>query len=514
MCGGNAALRIARAVLSAGQESAEGIVGGWPQPKARTMNDKGIKMKNGGIASDNRLTPGAAGPYDEPVIGKTGTPESAIPHALLDRVLSRDNLQRALKQVRQNKGAPGIDGMTVDELPGYLKQHWREIRAQLETGTYRPRPVKRVEIPKPDGKTRPLGIPTVVDRFIQQAIAQVVSAQWEPHFHPQSYGAIRPILGAHPLGQPPAVQNRSWRFCRPRRSAHQAVREIQGQVRSGYRWVVDMDLESFFDCVNHDRLIHRLQRHVPDRVLLRLINAYLKAGVRIDDRTLPTIQGVPQGGPLSPVLANVVLDELDWELERRGHRFVRYADDCNVVVKSKTAGERVMASLTRWIGKTLRLTVNERKSAVDRPWNRKFLGFTLSRGDARLKVADRSLDKLKDRVRDLTRRTRGPPLDRHHRRAEKGPAWLESVLRHGRSAEPSAGDRQVDTAQAEMLPVETMGKCRFRELRKRGVTVREAWNTSKSAHGPWRLSRTPTLTVALPSKTFSSMGLPALSGSR
>ncbi|MEW6038661.1 MAG: group II intron reverse transcriptase/maturase [Pseudomonadota bacterium] len=380
---------------------------------------------------------------------------------LLDRVLSRDNLQRALKQVRQNQGAPGIDGMTVDELRGYLKQYWPEIRARLVAGNYCPKPVKRVEIPKPDGKTRPLGIPTVVDRFIQQAIAQVVSAQWEPHFHPHSYGAIRPILGAHPAGQPSAVQNRSQRFCRPNRSAHQAVREIQGQVRNGYRWVVDMDLEAFFDRVNHDRLIHRLQRHVPDRALLRLINAYLKAGVRIDSTTLPTTEGVPQGGPLSPVLANVVLDELDWELERRGHRFARYADDCNVVVKSKTAGERVMASLTRWIDKTLRLTVNERKSAVDRPWNRKFLGFTLSRGDARLKVADPSLDKLKDRIRELTRRTRGRRLIDIIAELRVALLGWKAYFGIAEVLSPEAGDRQVDTAQAPMLPVEPMGECRL-----------------------------------------------------
>lgn len=454
------------------------------------MNDKGIEMKNSGMASDSRLQPGAATPYDEPAVGKFRLPESANPNALLDRVLARDNLQRALKQVRQNKGAPGIDGMTVEELPGYLKQHWLEIRTQLESGTYRPRPVKRVEIPKPDGKTRPLGIPTVVDRFIQQAIAQVISAQWEPHFHPHSYGF------------------------RPQRSAHQAVREIQGQVRSGYRWVVDMDLEAFFDRVNHDRLMHRLQRHVPDRALLRLVNAYLKAGVRIDNTTLPTTCGVPQGGPLSPVLANVVLDELDWELERRHHRFARYADDCNVVVRSKAAGERVMASLTRWIDRTLRLTVNERKSAVDRPWNRKFLGFTLSRGDARLKVADRSLDKLKNRVRELTRRTRG-------RRLIDIIAELRMALLGWKAyfgiAEVLSPLREIDKWIRRRLRCyqwKQWGSAGYRELRKRGVTVREAWNTSKSAHGPWRLSRTPALTLALPAKLFSSMGLPALSGSR
>ena len=329
-------------------------------------------------------------------------------------------------------------------------------------------------------------IPTAVDRLIQQAIAQVVSAQWEPHFHRHSYGF------------------------RPERSAHQAVREIQKQVRDGYRWVVDMDLEAFFDRVNHDRLMNRLQRHIPDRALLRLINTYLKAGVRIGAHTAPTTQGVPQGGPLSPVLANVVLDELDWELERRGHRFARYADDCNIVVKSRRAGERLMLSLTHWIDKTLRLTVNERKSAVDRPWNRKFLDFTLSRGDARLKVSEPSLAKLKTRIRDLTRRTRG-------RRLIDIIAELRTALLGWKAyfgiAEVLSPLREIDKWIRRRLRCyqwKQWGSAGYRELRKRGVTVREAWNTSKSAHGPWRLSKTPALNLALPAKTFSNMGLPSL----
>ena len=348
-------------------------------------------------------------------------------------MLERANLQRALQQVRQNKGAPGLDGMSVEALPDYLRHHWPEIRAQLEAGRYRPQPVKRVEIPKPDGKTRPLGIPTVLDRFIQQAIAQVVSAQWEPHFHRHSYGF------------------------RPQRSAHQAVREVQANIRAGYGWVVDMDLQAFFDRVNHDRLMVRLKSRCPDAALLRLVNRYLKAGVSVEGHIEPTHMGVPQGGPLSPVLANVVLDELDWELDRRGHRFARYADDCNILVKSKRAGERVMASVTRYVSDSLRLTVNPLKSVVDRPMNRKFLGFTVSRNGAKLKVADKAIDKLKDRVRELTRRTRGTRIGRDRRGAEKNPAWMESVLRHNRSAESSARYRQVGTTQVALLSLETMG---------------------------------------------------------
>lgn len=425
-------------------------------------------------------------PQDELVPGLSGQPESIQPQALLAQVLDRANLQRALKQVRQNQGAPGIDGMSVDELPEYLRHHWPEIRAQLVAGSYRPKPVKRVEIPKPDGKARPLGIPTVLDRFIQQAVAQVISAQWEAHFHRHSYGF------------------------RPGRSAHQAVREVQAAVRAGHGWVVDMDLQAFFDRVNHDRLMARLKSRCADADLLRLVNRFLKAGVSVGEQIEPTPMGVPQGGPLSPVLANVVLDELDWELERRGHRFARYADDCNILVGSRRAGERVMASVTRYVSDTLRLTVNPLKSAVDRPMNRKFLGFTVSRNGARLKVADKAIDKLKDRVRELTRRTRGTNIG-------VIVAELRETLLGWKAyfgiAEVLSPLREIDKWVRRKLRCylwKQWGPAGYRELRKRGVTVREAWNTSKSAHGPWRLSKTPALSFALPLRYFNNLGLPSL----
>lgn len=412
--------------------------------------------------------------------------ESIQPPALLARVLERENLQRALKQVRRNQGAPGIDGMTVDDLPDYLRHHWPALRAQLQSGTYRPQPVRRVEIPKPDGKTRPLGIPTVLDRFIQQAIAQVVSKQWEPHFHPHSHGF------------------------RPRRSAHQAVRYAQASIRQGWGWVVDIDRQAFFDRVNHDRLMVRLKSRCHDRELLRLINRYLKAGVRVGKRTEATRMGVPQGGPLSPVLANVVLDELDWELNRRGHRFARYADDCNILVKSKRAGERVMASVSRLLSDTLRLTANPLKSAVDRPAKRTFLGFTVSRTGARLKVADQAINKLKRRVRALTRRTRG-------RRLADSVAELRETLLGWKAyfgiAEVRSPLRGIDKWVRRKLRCyiwKQWGRAGYRNLRRREVSVREAGNTSKSAHGPWRLSKTPALALALPVRYFSNLGLPAL----
>jgi RNA-directed DNA polymerase len=467
------------------EKSAEGIVGGAPVEGPNDERRRTV-TKRDGIASEHLRTQAAARPQDELVAGSSGQPESIHNPALLAQVLERANLQRALKQVRQNKGAPGIDGMTVDELPDYLRHHWPDIRAQLEAGTYRPQPVKRVEIPKPDGSTRPLGIPTVLDRFIQQAIAQVVSAQWEPHFHRHSYGF------------------------RPQRSAHQAVREVQANIRSGYRWVVDMDLQAFFDRVNHDRLMTRLKRRGTEADLLRLINRYLKAGVSVAGNIEATTMGVPQGGPLSPVLANVVLDELDWELDRRDHRFARYADDCNILVRSKRAGQRVMASVTRFLSDRLRLTVNPLKSAVDRPMNRKFLGFTVSRNGAQLKVADKAIEKLKDRVRELTRRTRGTTLGALV--AELRESLLGWKAYFG-IAEVLSPLREIDKWVRRKLRCylwKQWGPAGYRELRKRGVSVREAWNTSKSAHGPWRLSKTPALTIALPLRFFETMGLPSL----
>jgi group II intron reverse transcriptase/maturase len=450
------------------------------------MEDEGLQAKSSGIASANRSVPGVEGARDEPAAGERPAPESTSNATLLERVLARANLQRALKQVRSNRGAPGIDGMSVDDLPGYLKEHWPAIRAQLVAGNYCPQPVRRVEIPKPDGRTRPLGIPTVLDRFIQQAIAQLVSEQWEPHFHPRSYGF------------------------RPQRSAHQAVRQLQADIRGGKRWVVDLDLEAFFDRVNHDRLLIRLKRHVPEAGLLRLINRYLKAGVRVGETTQATTMGVPQGGPLSPVLANVVLDELDWELERRGHRFARYADDCNIVVGSQRAGTRVMESVARFVQDSLRLTVNARKSAVDRPWKRKLLGFTVSRAGVKLKVADKAIDKLKHRVRELTRRTRG------HRIVDIMAELRDTLLgwkAYFGIAEVLSPLHAIDKWIRRKLRCyrwKQWGRAGYRELRRRGVSRRDAWYTAKSAHGPWRLSKTPALALALPARYFERLGLPSL----
>ncbi|MCK2148592.1 group II intron reverse transcriptase/maturase [Marinobacter alexandrii] len=438
------------------------------------------------MASAKQLALPLEFPGDEPVAGKRENLHSVQPSPWMARVLSRDNLNRALKQVRRNKGAPGIDGMTVDALPDHLRQHWPEIRQQLFQQTYRPKPVRRVTIPKANGGSRPLGIPTVLDRFIQQAIAQVIQQDWDPRFHPHSYGF------------------------RPGRSAHQAVRYGQRCAREGRNWVVDLDLEAFFDRVNHDRLMARLKRHTPDRPLLRLINRYLKAGVQIDHRKAPTPEGVPQGGPLSPVLANVVLDELDWELERRNLRFARYADDCQIYVGSHRAGERVMVSLTRFIEDSLRLTVNTRKSAVDRPWKRSFLGFTLSRKGQRLKVASKAITKLKTQIRILSRRTRG------HSLAQVIADLKETLLgwkAYFDEAEVLSPLRDLDKwirRRMRCYVWKQWGRRGYRELRKRGVSVELAWNTAKSAHGPWRLSRSPALAQALPARVFRSYGLPEL----
>src|ERR1700694_3888449 len=307
----------------------------------------------------------------EPSGATSGTENPASTNRLMEAVCERENLKAALQQVKANQGSPGVDGMTVVGIKDYLKQHWPAIREQLLNGTYEPKPVRRVEIPKPDGGVRKLGIPTVLDRFIQQAVMEVLQRRWDPTFSESSYGF------------------------RPGRSAQQAVAQAQKYIAEGYGWCVDLDLEKFFDRVNHDKLMGQVAKRVEDKRLLKLIRAILNAGVMENGLLGPSVEGTPQGGPLSPLLSNLVLDELDRELERRGHRFVRYADDCNIYVRSERAGHRVMESLARFITQRLKLKVNESKSAVARPEQRKFLGVSFTEGsEIRRRIAPKAIARF------------------------------------------------------------------------------------------------------------------------
>src|ERR1700676_1254603 len=317
--------------------------------------------------------------------GVTNGPDSpANTNRLMELVCDRENLKEALRQVKANKGSPGVDGMTVIGISDYLKQHWPAIREQLLSGTYEPKPVRRVEIAKPDGGVRKLGIPTVLDRFIQQAVMQVLQRRWDRTFSDHSYGF------------------------RPGRSAHQAVAQAQQYIAAGHGWCVDFDLEKFFDRVNHDKLMGQIAKRIEDKRLLKLIRAFLNDGVMENGLVSPSVEGTPQGGPLSPLLSNLVLDELDRELEHREHRFVRYADDCNIYVCSERAGQRVMESISHFITQKLKLKVNEAKSAVARPKERNFLGFGFSAGpEVKRVIAPKALDRFKRRVREITRRAKG-----------------------------------------------------------------------------------------------------------
>lgn len=302
---------------------------------------------------------------------------------MLEQLLSRGNLLEALKRVEANKGSHGVDGMSVKSLRGHIVQNWMMIRKEIEEGTYQPSPVRRVEIPKPNGGgVRMLGIPTVTDRMLQQAIAQVLTPLFDPQFSEHSYGF------------------------RPKRRGHDAVRKAREFIKEGYGVVVDLDLEKFFDRVNHDRLMLKISERVKDKKVLLLIRKYLQSGVMEDGLVKPTNEGAPQGGPLSPLLSNIVLDELDKELEKRGHRFVRYADDCNIYVKTQRAGERVKASVSQFIERRLKLKVNQAKSAVDQPWKRKFLGFSFSmrKGLLKIRIAKQPLQKAEARIREITSR--------------------------------------------------------------------------------------------------------------
>lgn len=405
---------------------------------------------------------------------------------LVERVVERDNLFRALRQVQRNGGSPGIDGMTVEELPRYLKEHWARLKQALLEGTYRPQPVKRVQIPKPGGGLRKLGIPTVLDRFIQQAVLQVLQAEWDGSFSDSSFGF------------------------RPGRNAHQALRRAQRYLRDGYTWVVDMDIEKFFDRVNHDKLMSEVVKRVKDRRVRILIRRFLRAGVMEQDALHETVEGTPQGGPLSPLLANLLLDRLDRELERRGHRFVRYADDSNVYVRSKRAGQRVLSSITRLLSVHLKLKVNESKSVVGRPWQRKFLGFTFSRRDLCLRISDEALRRFKERVRGITWRTRGRRIERIAGELRR---YLLGWQAYFGRANVHSPFKELDSWMRRRLRCylwKQWGRRGYRELRKRGVSRDLAWNTAKSAHGPWRLSRSPALAFALPASYFAELGVPRL----
>jgi RNA-directed DNA polymerase len=407
----------------------------------------------------------------------------------MEEVCERRNLEAAFRRVRANKGAPGVDGMTVTDLEAHLRQHWPTIRDQLLNGTYQPQPVKRVEIDKPDGGVRKLGVPCALDRFIQQALLQVLQRYWDRTFSNSSYGF------------------------RPGRSAHQAVTAAQGFIAEGYRWVVDLDLEKFFDRVNHDILVGRIAKRVRDRRVLRLIRAFLNAGVLENGLVSPTEEGTPQGGPLSPWLSNVMLDDLDRELERRGLKFARYADDCNIYVRSRRAGERVMASVTRFLTEKLQLKVNESKSAVDRPWNRKFLGFSFTIGKLpKKRIAPKALARFKERIRELTCRTRGISLERM---IEQLSRYLQGWRGYFGHCETPSVLRNLDSwihrrLRAVLWKQWRTSRRRFDELRQRNVTRDLAAQTVGSCHGPWRLSKSPALHRALPTQCFQSLGLPIL----
>jgi len=433
--------------------------------------------------------PSAALQGTETLTAKRVHENPADTERLMEEVCERDNCEQALKRVKANKGAAGADGMTVRELPQYLKQHWPAIREQLLQGTYQPQPVKRVEIDKPDGGVRKLGVPTVLDRFIQQAVLQVLQKRWDETFSDHSYGF------------------------RPGRSAHQAVARAQQYVREGHGWVVDLDLEKFFDRVNHDKLMARIASRVSDKRLLKLIRGFLTAGVMENGLVSAVDEGTPQGGPLSPLLSNIVLDELDRELESRGHRFVRYADDCNIYVRSERAGQRVMASVSSFITRRLKLKVNGEKSAVARPAERKFLGFSFTRDrEPRRRIAPKAVARFKRRVRELTRRTRGVSLQSM---AEELSAYLRGWRSYfGFCETPSVLHGLEQWLRRRLRAVLwkqwKRGRRRFAELRKRDIGVQLAAKTAGSAHGPWRIAASPALSFALPTAYFDSLGLPRL----
>ncbi|MUV36329.1 RNA-directed DNA polymerase [Lentibacillus sp. JNUCC-1] len=409
---------------------------------------------------------------------------------MLDRILSRENLINALKRVERNKGSHGVDGMPVQNLRAHVMKHWTSLRKEIQEGSYRPQPVRRVEIPKPNGGKRKLGIPTVLDRFIQQAIAQVLTEEYDSTFSKHSYGF------------------------RPNKRGHDAVREARQYMKEGYRWVVDMDLEKFFDKVNHDRLMRTLNKRIEDPHLLKLIRRYLQAGIMEEGLVRPNTEGAPQGGPLSPLLSNIVLDELDKELEKRGLRFVRYADDCNIYVKSRRAGLRVMENITQFIENKLKLKVNVEKSAVDRPWRRKFLGFsfTFHKDHPKIRIPKESIKRFKQRVRALTSRRKSMNMTD---RIEKLNRYLVGWLGYYQLAETPTTFNKLDAWIRRRLRMIRwkewkLVKTKYKNLVKYGVKKEKAWEWANTRKAYWRIAKSPILHKALGDQYWSTQGLKSL----
>ncbi len=408
---------------------------------------------------------------------------------LMEEVVRGENLLAAHARVVANGGAPGVDGMTVDELMAYCREHWPRIREELLSGTYEPRAVRRVEIPKPGGGVRMLGIPTVLDRMIQQALHQVLAPIFDPTFSADSYGF------------------------RPGRSAHQAVERAREHIAAGHRWVVDLDLAKFFDTVNHDVLMARVARRVRDKRVLRLIGRYLRAGMLEGGVVSPRTEGTPQGGPLSPLLSNILLDDLDRELERRGHRFVRYADDCNVYVRSKAAGERVMTSLERFLEKRLRLEVNRDKSAVARPWNRAFLGYSVTMDRSpKLKVAPASMARLKQKLRSKLRPGRGKSLA--HTIADIAPL-LRGWMAYFRRAEVKGTFEETDQWIRRKLRCIRWRqwrrpRVRAKALMQLGLDPERARTSAYNGRGAWWNAGASHMNQALPTAALQRLGLVSL----
>lgn len=395
---------------------------------------------------------------------------------MMKKLLSRDNLLTALHRVEKNKGKHGVDEMPVKFLRVHLLQNWDELRNSIEDGTYEPMPVRRVEIPKPNGGIRLLGIPTVTDRLIQQAIAQVLTPIFDPTFSEFSYGF------------------------RPRRRAHDAVRKARSYMEEGYRWVIDMDLEKFFDKVNHDMLMGLLAKRIKDKTILKLIRKYLESGIMINGVEVISEEGVPQGGPLSPLLSNIMLDELDKELEKRGHKFVRYADDCNIYVKTKKSGLRVKESITTFIEKKLKLKVNEEKSAVDRPWKRKFLGFSFTpHHSPKIRIAKESIKRAKHKIKELTQRSKPIPMEE---RIEKINEYLVGWCGYFALADTPTPFKQLDETLRRRLRMclwkqWKLPQTKIKRLISLGVPKEKAYEWGNSRRKYWRISKSPILHTTL-----------------